>query len=142
MSNLDRTRDMYDAWNNGNVDRMIEFWWDDATWEESPEVPDRKIVRGRENVEARLRELIEVMGDLEMEVVELEELGDEVLGSVQVRVVGSASGVSLDALVFHLIRFERVGSAATEISPAASTRSRRPGATSADSPQISALSDA
>jgi ketosteroid isomerase-like protein len=97
---------MYDAWNNGNVDRMIEFWWDDATWEDAPETPDRQIVRGRENVEARLREVIEVMGDLEMEVVELEELGDEILGSVQVRVVGSASGISLDAPAFHLIRFE------------------------------------
>ncbi|MEA2432230.1 MAG: hypothetical protein QOI19_2703, partial [Thermoleophilaceae bacterium] len=38
---------MYNAWNNGNVDRMIEFWWDDATWEDAPEIPDRQIVRGR-----------------------------------------------------------------------------------------------
>jgi hypothetical protein len=46
------------------------------------------------------------MGEMEMEVVALEELGDEILGSVQVRVVGSASGISLDAPGFHLIRFE------------------------------------
>jgi ketosteroid isomerase-like protein len=107
MSDLDRARDMYDAWNEGNVDRIIDFWWDDATWEESPEVPDREIVHGRENVEARLRELIEVMGDLQMEVIELEQLGDEVLGSVQVRVVGSTSGVTIETSAFHLIRFER-----------------------------------
>jgi ketosteroid isomerase-like protein len=106
MSDLDRVREMYDAWNNGNVDRMIEFWWDDATWEDLPDAPDRQIVRGRENVEARLRDLIAMMGEMEMEVVELEELGDEILGSVQVRVVGSASGISLDAPGYHLIRFE------------------------------------
>jgi ketosteroid isomerase-like protein len=70
-SDLDRVREMYDAWNNGNVDRMIEFWWDDATWEDDPETPDRHIIRGRENVEARLREVMGVMGDLKMEVVEL-----------------------------------------------------------------------
>jgi ketosteroid isomerase-like protein len=97
---------MYDAWNNGNVDRMIEFWWDDATWEDAPEIPDRRIIHGRENVEARLREVIQVIGDLRMEVVEIDELGDEVLGSVLFRVVGSASGVSLDVPSFHLIRFE------------------------------------
>ena len=105
-SDLDRVREMYDAWNNGNVDRMIEFWWDDATWEDAPETPDRQIIRGRENVEAHLRDTIEVMGELEMEVIELEELGAEILGSVQVRVVGSASGISLDVLAYHLIRFE------------------------------------
>jgi ketosteroid isomerase-like protein len=98
---------MYNAWNNGNVDRMIEFWWDDATWEDAPEIPDRQIVRGRENVEARLREVIEVMGHLKMQVVDLEELGDEILGSVLLRVVGSASGISIDVPAFHLIRFER-----------------------------------
>lgn len=107
MSNLDRAREMYDAWNEGNVDRMIEFWWDDATWEDDPDLPDSQIFRGRENVEAHLREVIEVIGDLKMEVVDLEDLGDEVLGSVQVRVVGSASGISLDAPHFHLIRFEQ-----------------------------------
>ena len=107
MSDLGRIREMYDAWNNGNVDRMIEFWWDDAIWEEGAEMPDRRIIRGRENVEARLREVMEVIGDLEMEVVELEDLGDEVLGSVQLRVVGSTSGISLDTPDYHLIRIER-----------------------------------
>ena len=106
MSDLDRARAMYDAWNEGGVDRMIDFWWDDATWEDHPEVPDRRIIRGRENVEARLREVIELIGDLKMEVIELEELGDEILGSVQLRVVGSASGISLDTPAFNLIRFE------------------------------------
>ena len=104
--NVRIARSMFDAWNNGNVDRMIEFWWDDATWEDPPEMPDRQAIRGRENVEAHLREVIEVMGDMELEVVELEELGDEILGSVQVRAVGSASGISLDAPAYHLIRFE------------------------------------
>ena len=53
--------------------------------EDAPETPDRRIIRGREDVEARLRDVIEVMGDLKMEVVELEQLGNEILGSVQVR---------------------------------------------------------
>jgi ketosteroid isomerase-like protein len=97
---------MYDAWNEGGVDRMIDFWWDDASWEDYPELPDRRIIRGRANVEAHLRGVIELIGDLKMEVGKLEEHGDEVLGSVQLRVVGSASGISLDTPSFHLIRFE------------------------------------
>jgi ketosteroid isomerase-like protein len=42
-----------------------------------------------------------------MEVVELEDLGDEILSSVQVRAVGATSGVSLDVPAYHLIRFEK-----------------------------------
>ena len=97
---------MFDAWNNGNVERMIEVWWDDSSWEEAVEVPDRRMIRGRENVEARLREVIEVIGEMRLEVVDLEDLGGETLASVQTRVVGSASAVSLDAMGYHLIRFE------------------------------------
>ena len=106
MSDLDRARDMYDAWNEGNVDRIIDFWWDDSTWEDLPEIPDRRIIHGRENVESHLREVMAVIGDLKMEVIELEELGEEVLGSVRFRVVGSASGISVDTPSFHLICFE------------------------------------
>jgi ketosteroid isomerase-like protein len=66
MSDLERARDMYDAWNEGGVDRMIDFWWDDASWEDYPELPDRRIIRGRANVEAHLRGVIELIGDLKM----------------------------------------------------------------------------
>ena len=97
---------MYDAWNEGNVDRIIDFWWDDSTWEDLPEIPDRQIIHGRKNVESHLREVMAVIGDLKMEVIELEELGDEILGSVRLRVVGSASGISIDTASFNLIRFE------------------------------------
>lgn len=106
MSDLDRAREMYEAWNDGNVDRMVEFWWDDSTWEDAPEIPDRSIVHGRENVEARLREVIELVGEMEIEVDQLEEIGDEILGSVRFRVVSATSGASFDTPSFQLIRFE------------------------------------
>jgi hypothetical protein len=70
MSDLDRAREMYVAWNEGNVDRLIDFWWDDSTWEDLPEIPDRKIIHGRENVEAHLREVMAVIGDLKTEVID------------------------------------------------------------------------
>src|SRR5690348_16055154 len=97
---------MFDAWNHGNVDRMVDFWWEDAVWEEFPEAPDRQTIRGRENVEARLREMIDVIGEMQIEVVELEEFGAEILCSVQARIAGAASGITLDAPSYHLIRFE------------------------------------
>lgn len=105
-SNLDRARDMYAAWNEGNVESLVEFWWEDGTWEDAPEMPDRRVVCGRENVRAHLREAIEVMGDLRMEVIDLHELDGYVLGSVQVRVIGSTSGINIDTPSYHLIRFE------------------------------------
>ena len=41
---------MFEAWNSGNVDRMTEFWSDDGDWiwEDAPEIPDARVVRGRE----------------------------------------------------------------------------------------------
>lgn len=34
---------MYEAWNQGTVDRMIDFWAEDGDWqwEDPPEFPDR-----------------------------------------------------------------------------------------------------
>ena len=99
---------MFDAWNSGNVDRMTEFWSDDGDWiwEDAPEIPDARVVRGREQVEEHLRGVIGLMGEMEIKVEELVDLGDEVLAVTRFNVRGAQSGIELDAPAFQLIRFE------------------------------------
>lgn len=99
---------MFEAWNESNVDRMIDFWCEDGdwVWEDPPELPDAQITRGREAVEARLREVISVVGEMHIEVAELSEIGDEVFATLRLKIEGARSGVRLDAPSFALIRLE------------------------------------
>ena len=105
---LEIAKRMFDAWNSGNVDRMTEFWSDDGDWiwEDAPEIPDARVVRGREQVEEHLRGVIGLMGEMEIKVEELVDLGDEVLAVTRFNVRGAQSGIELDAPAFQLIRFE------------------------------------
>jgi ketosteroid isomerase-like protein len=99
---------MFEAWNSGNVDRMIEFWSEDGDWiwEDFPDAPDARVLRGRQLVEAHLRDLLGVLGELEVHVEELVDLDDELLAVTHFTARGAQSGVPVDAPAFHLIRFE------------------------------------
>jgi ketosteroid isomerase-like protein len=101
-------RDMYDAWNEGNVERMIDFWAEDGdwVWEDPPDFPDRRVLRGREEVEAHLRGLMEFIGGMEVEVEELLPIGDELVAVVSFTLEGAKSGIQLDAPVVQVFRFE------------------------------------
>jgi ketosteroid isomerase-like protein len=105
---LEIAKRMFDAWNSGNVDRMTEFWSDDGDWiwEDAPEIPDARVVRGREQVEEHLRGVIGLMGEMEIKVEELVDLGDEVLAVIRFNVHGAQSGIELDVPAFQLLRFE------------------------------------
>jgi ketosteroid isomerase-like protein len=103
---LATARQMIDAWNHGNVDVMIDFWHEDGVWEDVPDVPDSRVVKGRTAIEHRLRELIEVLGEMQISIEEIEMVGDEVLIDVKFHVSGSASGISLDTPMYHLVHFE------------------------------------
>jgi ketosteroid isomerase-like protein len=104
----DTARAMFDAWNSGNVDRMIEFWSEDGDWiwEDMPDAPDAQVFRGRESVEAHLREMIGVLGGMEIHVNELVDLDDELLAVTRTTVRGAQSGIELDAAAYHVINFE------------------------------------
>jgi ketosteroid isomerase-like protein len=101
-------RDMYAAWNEGNVERMIDFWAEDGDWqwEDPPDFPDRRVLRGRAEVEAHLRGLMEFIGGMEVEVAELLPIGDELVAVVNFTVEGAKSGIQLDAPVVQVFRFE------------------------------------
>ena len=105
---LEIAKRMFEAWNSGNVDRMTEYWSDDGDWiwEDAPEIPDARVVRGREQVEEHLKGVIGFMGEMEIKVEELVDLGDEVLAVTRFNVRGAQSGIEIDAPAFQLIRFE------------------------------------
>ena len=102
-------RAMYAAWNEGNVDRMIDFWAVDGDWrwEDAPELPDAQTVVGREAVEAHLREVMSLLGNVELTVTELSEIAPGVVfASITARIKGAKSGVELEDTGAHLVDFE------------------------------------
>ncbi len=108
MSDVATARRMIDAWNEGNVDRMVDFWAEDGAWrwEDAPDVPGSKVVEGREAVEAHLREVLELLGNLQMVVERIEQAGDDVLIATSTAIHGVQSGVDLDSRWGHIVTFE------------------------------------
>jgi len=108
MSDLDTARLMIDAWNDGNVDRMVDFWAEDGAWrwEDAPGMPGAGIVEGREAVEAHLREVMELLGDMQIVVERIEQDGDEVLIAGSMVIHGAHSGIDLDSRWGHIVTFE------------------------------------
>jgi ketosteroid isomerase-like protein len=108
VDNREIAREMYEAWNEGTVDRMIDFWTEDGDWhwEDPPEFPGRRVLRGRDEVEAHLRDLIEFIGGMRVEVEELLEIEDELVSVVRFTVTGAKSGIELDTPIVQVFRFE------------------------------------
>jgi ketosteroid isomerase-like protein len=106
--NVATTAAMFAAWNESNVAHMTEFWTEDGdwVWEDPPDLPDAKKVKGRADVAAHLREMMDVIGGMAVEAEEILDLGDSVLAVVRFRIEGARSGVHLDAPSFHVIRFD------------------------------------
>jgi ketosteroid isomerase-like protein len=102
------TRAMFAAWNDGDIDRMDEFWAEDGDWiwDDPPEFPDAQRLRGRDAVQARFREVAELLGTLRVEFDALEKIGDVVLAEVRLTGAGAQSGIPVEAAGFHVIRFE------------------------------------
>jgi ketosteroid isomerase-like protein len=95
---IDTVREIYAAWNDGNVDRMIEYWAPDGDWrwEDPPHFPDARKLRGRDEVEAHLRELVRLLGDMRVDLGETEVIGNEVVAQVSFTMHGAQSGIDLD----------------------------------------------
>lgn len=102
-------RRMFDAWNDGNVDRMTDFWAEDGDWiwQDPPGIPDGGVFRGREAVEGRLREVVGLLGGMSIDVLEVFDAGDAVVAAARGSVDGARSGIHLDVNWFHAIKLDR-----------------------------------
>jgi ketosteroid isomerase-like protein len=95
QENVEIVRRLSEAFNQGNL-AIPELIDQDFEW-----IPDERFtlaagpIRGRENVQRYLEDLIEAM-HFQVELEELFDRGDQVLAFTHVRGRGDASGVELD----------------------------------------------
>jgi ketosteroid isomerase-like protein len=96
-----------DAFNRRDVDALVALLSPDVVWEENPELPGlREVYRGRAEVREWMVAVIEVFEDLDAEVAELRELGeDRVFSELVLAARGKGSGVPVELRFWMVLWF-------------------------------------
>jgi ketosteroid isomerase-like protein len=104
-ANMALVRRTYALWNIAGPEPLVKhIWQPDVVFHETPEMPDAGVYRGVEAVAARMWELIEAGGHLQMRVRSLEGCGDYVLAVCEMRARGALSGLRLTRQICHVMR--------------------------------------
>jgi ketosteroid isomerase-like protein len=80
------------AFNNGDLDRWLEFFDPEIEWHDLPSLPGSGVHRGRDALLRRIEELQEALVDFRSEVEEIASEGDRVVARVRLLGAGRASG--------------------------------------------------
>jgi ketosteroid isomerase-like protein len=104
-TNTDYVREWTAAWNRGDVDALIEDVDPDFEWVVAREHPDPTAPRGIDEVGAYLRDWLDTMPDLQVEIVDLEEIGDRVLSVLKMKGTGTGSGATTEVVMAVITTF-------------------------------------
>jgi ketosteroid isomerase-like protein len=103
--NAQRVHDALRDYNAGGLRALSDGWWaDDIVWHDLPDLPDPVLSRGREAVEARIRE-IELSGQFHFVVQDVEERGDVTLAEIELVGAGTQSGAEFVGRLFQASRW-------------------------------------
>jgi ketosteroid isomerase-like protein len=95
---------VFGVWNDEGLEAMAErFWHPDIVWEEAPDFPDAGVRRGRDEAVRRMSERLELLGHIQIEVLDARRTGANILIEAIVRGTGSASGAPVANREFFLI---------------------------------------
>lgn len=96
-ANADLVRRGYEAWNEGDVDAVFAFLDPEIRWEGYTHIPESGTLTGRAEVKAWLGRFLEAWEELDIDVIDLIESGDQVIALVRFRGRGKESGVNVDS---------------------------------------------
>jgi ketosteroid isomerase-like protein len=105
QKNVEIVRGVYEALNRRDGETPFEVYAEDIVWMSSPSragVGIDPVYRGHDGVRRFWRDGLSVFGDIQLEVEDLLEAGDQVLAVVREREVGRASGVPVENTHFAL----------------------------------------
>ncbi len=92
----------YRALNERDIEGALAPLDEHAVWRESAELPGGGELRGKEAIEAFLREFLDTWSDFRQEVEETRVAGSRVLLLLHMRAVGRTSGIETDTRYAHL----------------------------------------
>jgi ketosteroid isomerase-like protein len=97
--NSDLIRRGYEAWNRGDIEGVLALLDPKIEWRgytHIPDVPEAGTLTGREEVRLWLERFLEAWEELEIELDELIESGDQLVALVRFHGVGKGSGVQVE----------------------------------------------
>jgi ketosteroid isomerase-like protein len=86
----------YEAWNRGDVEGVVAFLDPEIEWRGYTHIPESGTLQGRDDVKMWLERFLDAWEELNIEVTELIEAGDEVVALVRFRGSGKGSGVPVE----------------------------------------------
>jgi ketosteroid isomerase-like protein len=104
-ANTDYVRDWTAAWNRGDVEALIADVDPEFEWVVAREHPDPTAPRGIDEVGSYLRDWLDTMPDLQVEIVELQEKGKKVLSVLQMKGTGAGSGATTEVVMAVITTF-------------------------------------
>jgi ketosteroid isomerase-like protein len=96
-------------WNEGALDSAPTIWHEDIVWEEAAHWPDSGTWHGRDAVVARMRERLDLLGDVHLDVLGIETGPGSALVEVDVQGVGATSGAPAAARTHWVFDFAEDG---------------------------------
>jgi ketosteroid isomerase-like protein len=100
QENVEAVRRIYDAVKRRDSDTPFQLYAEDIVWDMSnarrAALFTRPIYYGHDGVRQVWREVLSVFGEVDFEVDELIDLGDQVLATLREREVGRASGAPVE----------------------------------------------
>ena len=103
--NVEGFRRAVEAWNTGGPDAWERHLPEHVEWHDAPDVPDRTVHRGRKAVVGYLRDLVEVIGQFEIDLEEVIDAGEQMVAVFRINVHGRHSGVALDTPWIQIVDF-------------------------------------
>ena len=77
--NVEVVRRAIDAWNEDGPESVKRFWAEDGEWHDPPNLPDSRVVRGRDAVAAFLTDQAGAVGQVKFTIVDVRATGETVV---------------------------------------------------------------
>jgi ketosteroid isomerase-like protein len=95
-SDTELIRDGYEAWNRRDIDAVVQVLDPDIEWRGYTHIPESGVMEGREEVRTWLERFLEAWEELEIQVTDLIDSGEQTIALVRFRALGRESGVRVD----------------------------------------------
>jgi ketosteroid isomerase-like protein len=94
--NVESVKDAMEAFNERDIDRLLEFADPEVEWRPPAELPGTSVYHGHDGVRQSIADMLDAFGDLSAEPERFIDAGDRVIALYRWRGRGSASGISVD----------------------------------------------
>jgi ketosteroid isomerase-like protein len=95
-SDVELIRGGYEAWNRRDIDAVVQVLDPDIEWRGYTHIPESGVMEGREQVRTWLERFLEAWEELEIQVTDLIDSGEQTIALVRFRALGRESGVRVD----------------------------------------------